>query len=159
MLANESKNENEMKKVKLSLVAAMAVLFLGQTAMAQGSVKDKELNQFVSALKQIQSISQQSQQKMVQAIAEEDLSIDQFNKIRQAEMDPNQEVEASKEEISKYTKAVKSVEKIQLESNAEMEKSVKKEGLTPQRYEEIGAKVQADKDLMAKVQTMLSDNN
>ncbi len=148
-----------MRKVKLSLVAALAVLFLGQTAMAQGSVKDKELNQFVSALKQIQSISQQSQQKMVQAIAEEDLSIDKFNNIRQAEMDPNKEVEASEEEMSKYTKAVKSVEKIQMESNAQMEESVKDEGLTPERYAEIGAKVQADKDLMAKVQSMLSNNN
>lgn len=148
-----------MRKLKLSLVAALAVLFLGQTAMAQGNVKDKELNQFVSALKQIQSISQQSQQKMVQAIAEEDLSIDKFNNIRQAEMDPNKEIEASKEEMSKYTKAVKSVEKIQVESNAQMKKSVKDEGLTPKRYEEIGAKVQADKDLMAKVQAMLSDNN
>ena len=147
-----------MNVLKLSVTSLIALFLFSNGAIAQDTVSDKELKQFATALQQIQLIGQNTQQQMVEAINKEKIAVDKFNEIRQAEIDPEKEADASKEDLDKYKKAWKAVKQIQIQSNTQMEKSVEKEGLTTERYQEIGAKVQADQKLMQKVQAILADN-
>lgn len=119
-------------------------------------VDDNELTKFAEAFQEIRMINQQAQQKMVSAVEEEGLEIQQFNEMYKASMDPNQKVEASDKEKEKYESAVKSIEEMQSGIQEEMETAVSKKGFTTERYEKLAMALQTDKGLQQRLQKILA---
>jgi len=115
-------------------------------------VSEEELKQFASAFQQVQVVSQEAQQEMVKAIEEEGLEVMRFNEIQQAQQDPNQEAEATGEELKKYEAATGELERIQVEAQRLMQERIAEEGLTVDRYQEIAAIIQGDPELQQKLQ-------
>lgn len=148
-----------MLKIKKITTLVLTVLFCGTTAFAQTEekVSDKELKQFASAVKEIQEINQRTQMAMIGAVEDEEISVERFNEIFAASQDPNQEVNATEEEMEKFNKVNKEIAKLQADSQKDMEEKIQKQELTLERYQEITIVVQNDQEMMQKLQELLAD--
>jgi len=145
-----------MKKVYAFLIFALiAATAVKAQAPAQQDVSDDELKQFASVYKQIQSINQEVQQDMFEAIQEQGIDIQRFNELFQASMVPGQEIAASEEEMEKFNAAKAGIEKIQAQTEKKMEEVIVEEGLTLERYQEIAMAIQSSPDLQRKIQEYL----
>ncbi len=118
-------------------------------------VSDKELELFASAFQQVQNVDQQAQQNMIKAVEEEGFEVQRFNEIQQAQQNPNQDSNATNEEMNKYESASKELEIIQGQAQEEMQEKIIEEGLTVPRYQEIAAAIQANPELQQKLQEYL----
>ncbi|MCA1758805.1 MAG: DUF4168 domain-containing protein, partial [Bacteroidales bacterium] len=118
-------------------------------------VSDAELVQFASVFIKIQSIDQQVQQKMLAAVQNEGIEVQEFNEILNAEQNANQEVDATEEELEKFAAAHKAVEQIQNQAQQDMQKVITDNKLTVPRYQEIMMAVQSDPELQQKLQKLM----
>lgn len=117
-------------------------------------VSDAELQQFASVAEQIQVMNQEAQQKMVGAVEGEGLEVERFSEIQQAQQMPDQEVDATDEEMEKYNAALEELEEIQVQAQQDMQEKIQDEGMSEERYQEIGMALQSDPELQAKFQAM-----
>ena len=124
-------------------------------AAGQNEVSDDELKQFASAYKQIHAINQEIQQIIFGAIQEEGMDVQRYTLIFQAKQNPDQQIDASEKEIEIFNKISRAIEKIQEEAQEEMEEKITDEGLTIERYQEIGIALQTNPDLQLKIQEYL----
>lgn len=145
-----------MLMLKMKKITYLIILFLvfGVNGFAQTNqkVSDGELENFASALKQVQVINQTSQEEMVSAVENEDLTVQRYNEIHQASVDPEKESDASESELKNYQKASSEIEKIQTVAQQKMEEKIEEEDLTVIRYQEIANAVQSDPSLQQKLQ-------
>lgn len=145
----------------------MAFMMLGSTAVfAQQlppqqqqqqtvEVSDAELEKFVAALQEIQTVSQQAQQEMMQVVEKEGMELQRFNEIHQAAMNPEVEVETTTEEKATHEKIVGELESMQSGIQQRMEKLITDQGFTVERYEQIAMSLQSDPALQQRVQQMI----
>lgn len=122
-------------------------------------VSDKELEQFAEAAQQVQIINQEVQQKMINIVEEKGLDVQRFNEIQQAQLNPQQEIEATKEEMEKYEASTGDFEKIQGQAQEKMQEKITEAGLTTPRYEEIAMTLQSDPVLQKKFHMIQQQNN
>ncbi len=148
----------KMKKItSLLLFTLIGVMTAFAQSEQQKEVSGEELKQFASAFQQVQTVNQQAQQKMVSTVEEEGLEVQRYNEIQQAQQDPNQEDNATDEELKQYEAATQELEKIQAQAQQEMQGKIIEEGLTVNRYQEIAAIVQSNPELQQKLQEYLQD--
>lgn len=146
----------KMKKItSLILFTLVGVMSTFAQAEQKEELSGEELKQFASAFQQVQTVNQQAQQKMVKTVEEEGLEVQRYNEIQQAQQDPNQEANATDEELKQYESATQGLEKIQEHTQQEMQEKIIEEGLTINRYQEIAAIVQSDPELQQELQEYL----
>ena len=145
-----------MKKLTSLLLFTLisAIGAFSQTEQKE-NVSGEELKQFASAFQQVQTVNQQAQQTMVKAVEEKGLEVQRYNEIQQAQQDPNQEANATGEELKQYETATQELEKIQVQAQQQMQEKIIEEGLTVNRYQEIATVVQNDPELQQKLQEYL----
>lgn len=124
-----------------------------------GEISDKELQQFVSASQYVQVINQQAQQEMVTAVEKEGLQAQRYSEIQQAQQDPNQEADATDEELKQYEAATQELQKIQVQAQQQMQKKLNEEGLTESRFQEISMVLQSDPELQEKFRAIQQQTN
>lgn len=120
-----------------------------------GEVNDQELRQFVSVVQYVQVINQESQHDMVEALQQGGLDVERFNEIQQAEENPNQEADATDEEMKYYETAIQELTEIQIQAQQKMVDKITEEGLTESRFQEINIALQNDPELQERFRTML----
>ncbi|MFW6227254.1 MAG: DUF4168 domain-containing protein [Bacteroidota bacterium] len=135
-----------------SLIMLFSFISLSAFAQSGEEVTDQEIKQFAAAFQKVQEVDQQTQQKMIKAIQDEGIDVQRFNEIQQAQQDPNQEVDATSEEMNKYESVSKELEQIQGQAQQKMQEIITEEGLTIQRYQEVAAAIQASQELQQKLQ-------
>lgn len=153
---------NELLKTLLMLklnhmknfILAVTLLFSAAT-FAQTEVSDSELNKFADAYKAVQMENQEVQQSMVEMIQKEGLELDRFQSIQQATVNPEVEVDATREELANYKKVMAGIEKMQPKLQEDMAKLIADNGLSLDRYQEIGAALQSDQELQQKLQAIM----
>src|SRR5690554_3119410 len=118
-------------------------------------VSDGEIEQFALAFVEIQNIEQKLQPEMVQAVEEEGIEVQRFNEIMNAQQDPNQEVDASEDELKKFAAANREIEDIQNRAQREMLGKIDEAGLTVERYQEIMNALRNDPKLQQKLQQIV----
>jgi hypothetical protein len=116
-------------------------------------VSDNELDFFAQAFREIQVIDQQVQMEMLSTVQEEGIDVDRFNEFLTAQQDPAQEFDASEEELNKFAAAYQEIEEIQEKALQQMEKAITENELTLERYQEIAMTIQANPELLQKLQT------
>ncbi|HKK62829.1 MAG TPA: DUF4168 domain-containing protein [Bacteroidales bacterium] len=145
-----------MKKITSTLIFIMIVVMVTSAQTEQKEeVSAEELKQFASALQEVQTINQQVQQKMVNAVKEEGLEVQRYKEILQAQQDPNQEANATNEELKQFETAIQEVGELQAKAEQEMEEKIIAEDLTINRYQEIMALIQNDPELQKRIQEYL----
>lgn len=141
---------NHMK----NFILALTLLFSAAT-FAQTEVSDADLNKFADAYKAVQMENQEVQQEMVEMIQDEGLELDRFQTIQQASVNPEAKVDASEKEMTSYKKVMAEIEKMQPKLQEDMAKLIADNGLTLDRYQEIGAALQSDQALQQKLQAIM----
>jgi hypothetical protein len=145
--------------VKKATSIVLFFLFAGFSALAQQpqpvDASKAEIKQFAQAFMDVQTINNQSQQEMIQAIQKEGMEVPRFNEIQQASQDPNMEADASEEEMSTFEKISSSLASIQEKVQKQMEGKIVESGLTIKRYQKIAMSLQNDQDLQQRVQQEL----
>lgn len=145
-----------IKSCKIKSLFLLIFVCGSMSVMAQEQdVSDKELGQFADAYREVQMENQKSQQKMIAIIKDEGLEVERFNEIQQAEMDPNQESDATEAEKEKHGNVTEKFEKMQPEIEKNAIASIESAGITLKDYELLGSKIQADKSLQERLQAIL----
>ncbi|RRO22473.1 DUF4168 domain-containing protein [Flavobacteriaceae bacterium 14752] len=140
----------------LKTITSLILCFTTTLMVAQNQdISDQELKQFANAFQQVRMINQSSQQKMIKAVQDEDLTVERFNLINQAEQNPNKEVEATDDEFKKYKTAMQSVEALQAEVQKQLESKIKESGLTLERFQQISNLVRSDKSLQQRLTALM----
>lgn len=139
--------------VSFFTIAAIGMGSLFAQVQPNADVSDKEVKQFVAAIQQVQQVEMATQQEMVGEVNKEEMEVNRFNEIVQAQQDPTAEVAPpTEEEMEKVERIVKTFEEIQFEAQQKMQQKIENEGLSIERYQQLMNLVQSDNELMQKVQ-------
>ena len=116
-----------------------------------------EMRQYAQILQQFQGIEYRTQQKMAQAIKKGGLSYERFMEIGKNQNNYNYlaGVQASPDELEKFQKTLTHVEEIITETEDKKKRMIKSQGLDLQRFQEIEAIIEKDRDLQKKLQQMI----
>ncbi|MFO7790118.1 MAG: DUF4168 domain-containing protein [Bacteroidales bacterium] len=116
-----------------------------------GDITDEELEKFASVF----LTEQEVQQDMIEIIQDEGLSVQRFQQMQQASQNPEQELDASEEEMKQYESVMASIQEIQPESQKKIQDKIKEEGLTQKRYSEINNAMQQNQELQQRFQNIM----
>jgi hypothetical protein len=164
-----STEEDYLYKLKMivmklnKLLAILVVFAIGMTgAYAQlpdqlpeaqpTEVSENELEQFAQAFREIQVIDHQVQMEMLNTVQEEGIDVDRFNEFLSAQQDPAQQFDASEEELSRFATAYQEIGEIQEQALQQMQKVITENELSLERYQEIAMTIQANPELLQKLQ-------
>lgn len=154
-----------MKILSKNLLAACLLTLFGTAVMAQQpmmqpqqktvEVSDSELATFAEVMPQVNTVQSSTQQEMVQAVKDNNMEVQQFNQMAQAQQSPNKEMDATEEEMKNFQAALSEVQQLQQELTTKMQKVVTDAGLTMNRYQQIAMAVNQDQELQQKVRSMM----
>lgn len=139
----------------LLLITILALTPAIAQEATQTEVSDQDLKKFAAVLQEIQAVNQQAQQDMVVVVEDEGLEIKRFNEIRQAQANPDMEVDVSEDEVKMFNAATEELVKIQEDAQKDMETEIKEEGLTVAQYQNIATQIQNNPELQQKLQQYL----
>ena len=134
----------------LSIILLSSVSLTAQTNSKE--VSDSELASFAEVFQEVQSISQESQNKMVKRIQDEGLHLQRYNAIARAQQSGDKDLKVSNEEIEKLQAINSQLKEIDSEANKTMQKKINDSDLTVPRYQEIMELLQNDEQLKIKLQ-------
>lgn len=126
-----------------------------ETSTAPG-ISTLELQQFVQALKQMQTIDLESQKQMAAIIQKEGLKLERFIEIDRANASgvaPEKPV--SDGEQQRYNSIVTKIQKVWQDSQPKKERAITGQGLTVERFNVINYQVRSDRSLQEKVKQMV----
>ncbi len=145
-------------------ISLLTVFFIGSTFLfgqfepqqaEPATVSDDELKLFAAAFIEVQEIDHQAQEEMMGAVEGSGLTVDRYNEIQQSQHMPDQDANATEEEMESYEKANENIGAIQASAQQEMIEKIEDEGLSINRYQEIMMAVQNDMQLQEKLQEYL----
>jgi Glu-tRNA(Gln) amidotransferase subunit E-like FAD-binding protein len=120
-------------------------------------VSENELEQFAQAFREIQVIDHQVQMEMLSTVQEEGIDVDRFNEFLTAQQNPAQQFDASEEELTRFAAAYQEIEEIQEQALQQMQKAITENALTLERYQEIAMTIQANPELLQKLQEQFEE--
>lgn len=126
----------------------------GQMQQTQDlEVSDSEIEKFVKAAQEVQTINMQMQKDMGKAIQDEGMKTQRFNEIHKSQQSPQGgQTNASDQEMQKYRNILETLKKKQSGIQQDMRKAIKSAGLSLQRYQQIARSAQKDSALMKRLQ-------
>ncbi len=150
-----------MKKFK-SFVLALS-LIIGTSAFVQAQdnasnidVKDSELEEFANVYQQLMQRNQEIQQELIGMIEDEGLSIEKYQELREADLNPEAKTEeTSQADLEKKEKIDGKIKELEPKIQKEQTELIEKSTLGSDRYNEIAMALQSDQSLQQKVQEIL----
>lgn len=121
-------------------------------------VSDQQVDQFVSALQDVQRVQEESQPKMIKAIQDEGLEPQQFVQAAQA-MQQGKETGLNEEDQKKFETVQQEVMKIQVEANNEIETKIKEKNLTLDQFNQIYLSFQQKPELNERIQSRMAEKS
>ncbi|MDT0645248.1 DUF4168 domain-containing protein [Zunongwangia sp. F260] len=153
-----------MKKIAsllvfIALIGSMNAIAQTQPMPQQQKVEvdvdNEELAKFAEAYQGLRMVNQEAQQKMVKVVESEGFEIQRFNEMYQTSMNPNEELDASADEMEKYKAIVQKIEGMQGEFQERMEEVITEQGFTMERYEKLAMALQTNPEMQQRMQEML----
>ncbi|WP_224995537.1 DUF4168 domain-containing protein [Cesiribacter sp. SM1] len=147
----------------LLLMAGAALAQVPQTQPQQQQpvredFSDAELEKFADVYVQVVEIQQQSEAEMLKAIEDENLDINRFNEILQAQQQRQDagEIDATADEMASFNNAAQKIMGVQQETETEM-KQVIEQDLGVDTYQQIIVAYQQSPDVQQKVNELLQN--
>ncbi len=133
---------------------------LSQYSTSAGSndtVRPLELQQFAQALKQLKKVEMETQGKMVEALKEEHLSPQRFQEIGQQKNNPAAAgaTQITPSEQERFDKALAKIQAIQQEAAPKQSRAITLQGLTEERFNQIGQMIDKSPALKQQLQNSL----
>jgi hypothetical protein len=122
---------------------------------------DDELKSFVKANEKVMTIQMEGEQKMIEAIEDEGLTVNRFHEILEQQRDPQRgsETATSAEELKSFNNAAQVI----LEENAKLEEqmttSIHEEGIDVETYQQIMVAYQQIPSIQNRVNKMVNGEN
>ena len=127
-----------------------------QEGQAKIDVKDSELEEFANVYQQLMQRNQEVQQELVGMIEDEGLSVEDYQKMREADMNPDAEkADVSKADLKKKEKIDGKIKELEPKIQKEQTETIEKSALGSDRYNEIAMALQQDQSLQQKIQEIL----
>lgn len=149
------------------LVAAFALFAIPAEAQFQQppqdapqvDVSDEELETFVDASMNAQSVQAESQQEMVAVVDEEGIGVETYNEIMQAQQmgQSVEELDIPAEDIEKFESASEQIQEIEQDMEEKLAFAIEEEGMDMSRFQEINMAVQQDPELQQRVQQLIQE--
>jgi hypothetical protein len=119
---------------------------------------DKEISDFANAYRSIQSIKQDAEAEMVEAVEAEGLSVEQFNAIvdNQIDNETGELSNTSEAETAQFESAVDSIIAIRQNAELDMESAIQNEGISVERFNQIIDQASQDDALKQQISDQLS---
>lgn len=116
---------------------------------SNGLASPLELQQFTQAVKQLQKVEMEMQQKMAEALKGEGLSPPRFQEIGQRQDNPDSPLtaEISAKDQQKFDKALEKIKQIQQDIVPKQNRAVTLQGLTLERFNQIGRAIEQNPSL------------
>lgn len=119
---------------------------------------DEEIENFVSATKEVIKLQSKIEQEMISAIESTSLSVERFNEIMIAQQNQqDMEAAATEEELEAFSQAAQKIIEIQSEMQEEIFEVLNEEGIDVNTYQEIIVSYQQNPQLQQKIDTMLEE--
>ena len=161
-----------MKFFKSISIALIAILFGAGSLFAQvqqqqqmpeapssSEVSDEEVEMFASAINDFGPIQVEAQEKMAEAVEEEDISFERFQQMMMAMQNPQlaEQVNITDEEMAKLQTLQPTLMEIQSEADEKMIEKIEESGMTVERFQQINMGVQQDEELRARIEVLIED--
>jgi len=121
---------------------------------SNGLASPLELQQFTQAIKQLRKVEMEMQQKMAEALKGEGLSPQRFQEIgqRQENADSPLTADISPKDQQKFEKALAKINQIQQDAVPKQNRAVRLQGLTLERFNQIGRAIEQNPSLKRRLQ-------
>ncbi len=128
----------------------------GQQIQQSGDadISDEELKKFATVNSKMQAINQEMQQKMTQIIEKNGMDMNQFNQIQQNQQNPDSDIDVSESDMNKYRAIINEMREDQAQTQKKAQDIIESEGLTMQRYQQIGNRISNDPEMQNKLREM-----
>lgn len=130
-----------------------------QEAPPQIEVSDEELELFIDASMNAQSVQAESQQEMISIVDEEGIEVNTYNQIIQAQQTGQsmEDIDVSAEDIEKFERANEQIQEIEEQMERQLTEAIEEEGMEMERFQEINMAIQQDPSLQQRVQQMIQE--
>lgn len=120
-------------------------------------VSQEDLEKFAQAVKAIQTIEEQAQTEMTQALENEGLNFDQYRTILQGQENPEAQAasEVTQDQKESFKRVNNRVAEIQEAAQSKMQEAVEAQGLKVERFQEISMAIQQNPTLREQIQQLL----
>lgn len=122
-----------------------------------GAASPLEIQQFAQAIKQLRKVEMETQQKMAEALKGEGLSPQRFQEIGQRQDNPDSPLTAdiSAKDQQRFDKALAKINQIQQDAVPKQNRAVRLQGLTLERFNQIGRAIEQNPTLKRQFQENL----
>ncbi len=130
-----------------------------QEAPPQIEVSDDELELFIDASMNAQTVQAESQQEMIAIVDEEGIEVSTYNEIMQAQQmgQSVEELEISAEDVEKFESAHEQIQEIEERMERQLAQAVENEGMEMERFQEINMAIQQDPELQQRAQQKIQE--
>ncbi|MFO8030177.1 MAG: DUF4168 domain-containing protein [Cyclonatronaceae bacterium] len=130
-----------------------------QEAPPEIEISDEELELFIDASMNAQSVQAESQQEMITIVDEEGIEVSTYNEIIQAQQmgQSMEDIEVSAEDLEKFERANEQIQEIEEQMERQLSEAVEEEGMEMERFQEINMAIQQDPSLQQRVQQMIQE--
>ncbi|MGJ3252855.1 MAG: DUF4168 domain-containing protein [Elainellaceae cyanobacterium] len=121
------------------------------------AVSDEELDQFITAVVQMESIRADARQEAVTVIEAEGLTPQRFGEILETQRDPEAEAspDVSDSELADFQRALTQIADIQDSARSRMRDAIEAQGMEVERFDEIVEIAQTDQTLQQEIERRL----
>jgi hypothetical protein len=128
------------------------------SVQARADFSDDELKSFVKASKKITSIQMETEQKMVQAIENEGLTVDRFHQILEQQRNPDTSAtETSANELKSFNNAAQAIIRENKKVEEKMAASIEEEGIDVATFNQIMVAYQQNTGIQRRVDQMINE--
>lgn len=140
-------------------IPAQAQFQMPQDAGPQIEVSDEELELFIDASMNAQSVQMQSQQEMIAIVDEEGIEVSTYNEIIQAQQmgQSLEDIGVTASDIEKFESAQEQIQEIEVRMERDLAQAVEEEGMEMERFQEINMAIQQDPELQQRAQQMIQE--
>jgi len=145
------------------MVAGMLLysgLLLAQEVLQQqpqSDYSDEQIEQFAGAVIKVLPVQQEAQEKMIEVIEDNDLTVDLFNQIANQLQTTGQSEGIDEKDMEKFDKIAGEIKPIQIEMNEKVNEVILEEGLSPQLYHEMVSAYSSNPKIQQKVDQKLAE--
>jgi len=125
----------------------------------QIEVSDEELELFIDASMNAQSVQMESQQEMISIVDEEGIEVSTYNEIMQAQQmgQSLEDLGVTESDIEKFESAHEQIQEVEVRMEREIAQAVEEEGMEMERFQEINMAIQQDPELQQRAQQMIQE--
>jgi len=154
---------NLIKVLTISSILMVCFVRLGNTQevpsqqpQVRNDFNEDEYNQFVSVSKDLLPLQQDADEKMMNALGENDLEMERFQELFQAQQQGTiRDASDDPAEIANFNKAGQQMMKIQEETGKQIEQKITESGMDVNTFRELSQAYQQNPEVRQKVDGMI----